>query len=53
MRQLGDTGKRELSADIVIRLIETGLLTGYDRNGQQVVIRDRLRFDGVGAEYEV
>ncbi|UGT62629.1 chloramphenicol-biosynthetic FADH2-dependent halogenase CmlS [Nocardia asteroides] len=53
VRRLGDSGKQDVSSQIVIRLIEAGLLTGYDRNGQRVAIQDRLRFDGVGVEYEV
>ncbi|SBW22279.1 alkylhalidase cmlS [Candidatus Protofrankia californiensis] len=53
IKQLGDSGKQEVSSQIVIRLFEAGLLTGYDRNGDRVVIQDRLRFDGVGVEYEV
>lgn len=42
-----------MSLQIVIRLMEAGLLSGYDKNGERVVIQDRLRFDGVGVEYEV
>ncbi len=53
VRQLADAGRQELSSQIVIRLMEAGLLTGYDKNGKQVIIQDRLRFDGVGVEYEV
>jgi len=33
--------------------MEAGLLTGYNKNGDEVFIQDRLRFDGVGTEYEV
>ncbi|HAE49750.1 MAG: alkylhalidase [Tistrella sp.] len=43
----------DLSSQIVIRLIEAGMLKGYDRDDQPVEIQHRLRFDGVGAEYEV
>jgi flavin-dependent dehydrogenase len=53
IRSLGDTGQQELSSQIVIRLMEAGLLTGYDKHGEKVFIQDRLRFDGVGTEYEV
>ena len=53
VRQLGHAGRQELSSQIVIRLMSAGLLTGYDKRDQQVFIQDRLRFDGVGAEYEV
>jgi 2-polyprenyl-6-methoxyphenol hydroxylase-like FAD-dependent oxidoreductase len=53
IKQLNDTGKQEVSSQIVIRLMEAGLLTGYDKNGNRVVVQDRLRFDGVGTEYEV
>jgi len=53
IRQLNDTGKQEVSSQIVIRLMEAGLLTGYDKNDNRVFIQDRLRFDGVGDEYEI
>ncbi|WP_239307806.1 MULTISPECIES: chloramphenicol-biosynthetic FADH2-dependent halogenase CmlS [unclassified Frankia] len=53
IRQLGEAGMRELSSQIVIRLMEAGLLVGYDKNDNRVLIQDRLRFDGVGVEYEV
>ena len=53
IRQLNDAGKQEVSSQIVLRLMEAGLLTGYDKNGNRVFIRDRLRFDGVGGEYEI
>ncbi|MEU5084418.1 MULTISPECIES: chloramphenicol-biosynthetic FADH2-dependent halogenase CmlS [Streptomyces] len=53
IRELSDADQQELSSQIVIRLMEAGLLTGYDKNGERVVIQDRLRFDGVGTEYEV
>ncbi|HEU4731481.1 MAG TPA: hypothetical protein VFT22_26485 [Kofleriaceae bacterium] len=32
---------------------EAGLLTAYDKTGKRIIIQDRLRFDGVGEEYEV
>lgn len=53
IKLLGDAGKQDVSSQIVIRLLEAGLLTGYDRRGERVHIQDRLRFDGVGVEYEV
>ncbi len=53
VRQLAGADRQELSSQIVIRLMEAGLLTGYDKNGRRVFIQDRLRFDGVGVEYEV
>jgi flavin-dependent dehydrogenase len=53
IRQLGDAGRQEAGSQIVIRLMEAGLLTGYDKNDDRVHIQDRLRFDGVGVEYEV
>jgi NAD(P)-dependent dehydrogenase (short-subunit alcohol dehydrogenase family) len=53
VKKLGDTGKQDISSQVVIRLIEAGLLTGYDKKGERVIIQDRLRFDGVGVEYEV
>lgn len=53
IKLLGDAGKQDVSSQIVIRLMEAGLLTGYDRRGERVHIQDRLRFDGVGVDYEV
>ncbi|MBT2401566.1 chloramphenicol-biosynthetic FADH2-dependent halogenase CmlS [Streptomyces sp. ISL-100] len=53
IRQLGEADRKEASSQIVIRLMEAGLLSGYDKNGERVFIQDRLRFDGVGVEYEV
>ncbi|MFC4535085.1 chloramphenicol-biosynthetic FADH2-dependent halogenase CmlS [Sphaerisporangium dianthi] len=53
IKQLHDSGLGELSSQIVIRLMEAGLLSGYDKNDDRVVVQDRLRFDGVGVEYEV
>ena len=53
IKMLGDSGKQDVSSQVVIRLLEAGLLTGYDRHGEKVHIQDRLRFDGVGVEYEV
>lgn len=53
VQQLSDSGKSESSSQIVIRMLEAGLIKGYDRHGARVFIQDRLRFDGVGEEYEV
>lgn len=53
IRQLNDAGKQDVSSQIIIRLMEAGLLTGYDKNDNRVFIQDRLRFDGVGGEYEI
>ncbi|MEN2990003.1 NAD(P)/FAD-dependent oxidoreductase [Tistrella sp. BH-R2-4] len=43
----------DLSSQMIIRLIEAGMLKGYDRSDAPVQVQHRLRFDGVGAEYEV
>jgi flavin-dependent dehydrogenase len=51
--ELSATGRPEVSSQIIIRLFESGLLRGFDKNGERVIIQDRLRFDGVGTEYEV
>ncbi|MEU3954554.1 chloramphenicol-biosynthetic FADH2-dependent halogenase CmlS [Streptomyces achromogenes] len=53
IQQLGDLGRKDLGSQIVIRLMEAGLLTGFNKNDEPVFIQDRLRFDGVGVEYEV
>jgi flavin-dependent dehydrogenase len=53
IRQLNDAGQQDVSSQMVIRLMEAGLLTGYDKNDNHVFIQDRLRFDGVGGEYEI
>jgi hypothetical protein len=36
-----------------MRLMEAGLLERFDKNGERVLVQDRLRFDGEGVEYEV
>jgi flavin-dependent dehydrogenase len=46
-------GASEISSQLVIRLFEAGLLSGYNKQGERVHIQDRLRFDGVGVDYEV
>ena len=53
IKQLGDAGRQDVSSQMVIRLMEAGLLSGYDRHDDPVHVQDRLRFDGVGVEYEV
>ncbi|WP_260962833.1 chloramphenicol-biosynthetic FADH2-dependent halogenase CmlS [Pseudomonas citri] len=52
MVRLNDVGEVN-SSQFVIRLMESGLLDGYDKTGERVRVQDRLRFDGVGVEYEV
>lgn len=43
--------KTNISPDrLVIRLIEEGLLQGFDENGKHVNIKSTLRFRGVGAD---
>ncbi|MFL6647778.1 MAG: alkylhalidase, partial [Sulfurifustaceae bacterium] len=53
IRRFKQIEERDISSQIVVRLMEAGLLRGYDKNGAPVSIQRRLRFDGVGAEYEV
>ncbi|MBU7597448.1 chloramphenicol-biosynthetic FADH2-dependent halogenase CmlS [Streptomyces sp. P38-E01] len=53
VNRLGSVGRQELSTQIVLRLMEAGLLTGYDKTGERVVVQGRLHFGGVGVEYEV
>ena len=53
VEKLAALGHREHSSQIVIRTLEAGLLNAFDKNGKQITIQDRLRFDGVGEEYEV
>jgi hypothetical protein len=53
VKRLGAVGKQDISAQLVTRLMEAGLLTGYDANGEKVFIQGRLHFGGVGVEYEV
>lgn len=53
VKRLGGVGRQELSTQIVLRLMEAGLLTGYDKNGDRVLVQGRLHFGGVGVEYEV
>jgi hypothetical protein len=53
IKALVDSGKQEKSSQIVIRLMEAGLLSAFDKDGKRVQVQDRLRFDGVGEEYEV
>ena len=53
VKRLAAAGRQEISAQLVTRLMEVGLLTGYDARGEVVVLQNRLHFGGVGAEYEV
>lgn len=53
IRRLNENGAADTSSQMVIRLFEAGLLSGYNAKGDRVHIQDRLRFDGVGVEYEV
>nr|QLK00717.1 chloramphenicol-biosynthetic FADH2-dependent halogenase CmlS [Micromonospora carbonacea] len=53
VKRLGGVGRQELSTQIVLRLMEAGLLTGYDSDGAKVTVQGRLHFGGVGVEYEV
>ncbi|SCF47673.1 halogenation protein CepH [Micromonospora matsumotoense] len=53
VKRLGAAGRQEQSTQLVIRLMEAGLLDGYDDNGDKVFIQGRLHFGGVGVEYEV
>lgn len=53
VKRLSTVGKQELAAQLVTRLMEEGMLTGYDATGERVVIQGRLHFGGVGVEYEV
>lgn len=51
--RLNAAGYSEHALQMVIRLFEAGLLSGKNMLGEKVHIQDRLRFDGVGIEYEV
>jgi flavin-dependent dehydrogenase len=53
IRSLTALGAKDTSSSIVIRLFEAGLLSAYDKRGEPVHVQDRLRFDGVGVDYEV
>jgi hypothetical protein len=46
-------GTQGTSSQIIIRLFEAGLLSGFDKLGEPVHLQKRLHFDGVGIEYEV
>lgn len=52
MIRLNEVGEVN-SSQFVIRLMEAGLLEGFDKHHERVLVQDRLRFDGVGVEYEV
>jgi Tryptophan halogenase len=53
VKRLSAAGRQEISTQLVLRLMEAGLLTGYDKHGDKVVIQGRLHFGGVGVDYEV
>lgn len=53
VRRLSAVGWRELGVQLVTRLMEAGLLTGYNAEGEKVFVQGRLHFGGVGSEYEV
>ncbi|WP_224273813.1 chloramphenicol-biosynthetic FADH2-dependent halogenase CmlS [Streptomyces sp. LS1784] len=53
VKRLGAVGRQEIAAQLVLRLMESGLLTGYDQDGAKVFVQGRLHFGGVGVEYEV
>lgn len=53
VKRLGAVGKQDISTQIVLRLMEAGLLTAFDENGKEVIVQGRLHFGGVGVEYEV
>jgi flavin-dependent dehydrogenase len=53
IRRFGDIGLGDTASQMIIRLFEAGLLSGFDASDRPVHIQDRLRFDGVGVEYEV
>ncbi|KZX22300.1 chloramphenicol-biosynthetic FADH2-dependent halogenase CmlS [Rathayibacter tanaceti] len=53
LADLNSAGMNEISSQVIIRLMEAGLLRGRDRHGERVVVQDRLRFGGVGVEYDV
>lgn len=52
-RRLASVGRQGQASQIVLRLIERGLLTGYDKDGEEVAVQGRLDFGGVGVDYEV
>jgi hypothetical protein len=53
IRRFGDICLGDTASQIIIRLFEAGLLSGFDASDRPVHIQDHLRFDGVGVEYEV
>lgn len=52
-RRLTAIGARGTSSQMILRLFEAGLLSAYNKTGEQIYIQQRLHFDGVGVEYEV
>lgn len=53
IKRLRGAGHQEIGTQLVLRLMEAGLLSGYDKNGDRVIVQGRLHFGGVGVEYEV
>jgi flavin-dependent dehydrogenase len=51
--KLSTLGAKTASSQIIMRLFEAGLLVGLDKHGEPVPLPKRLRFDGIGVEYEV
>lgn len=51
--RLNDSGQQTSAAQLIMRLVEAGLLIGFDAQGEPVNLPKRLRFDGVGFDYEV
>lgn len=53
IKMLRNIGQGDKASQFVVRLIEHELIKGYDSDGEVVKVQPRLRFDGVGSEYEV
>ncbi len=49
----GNGHSKSSNSQIIMRLFEAGLLSGFNKLGEPVHIPKRLRFDGIGVEYEV
>lgn len=52
-RSLTAIGAQGTSSQMILRMFEAGLLSGFNKMGEQVHIQQRLHFDGVGVEYEI
>ena len=53
VRSLTAVGAQATSSQIIIRLFEAGLLYGFNKAEEPVKLQKRLRFDGIGIEYEI